>query len=142
MKEPRRNGLQTHQTIFTNPRKATRDVQGATKANKGSLHTSHTKVPISREESLPEKLHTIRVALFSTTPGTNDLCRVVHLIDTNKWWSFAPKSPSKRIFSVEGKDIRGIQNPGKSFLPTVTQQLAPGEYFVDYPFSAMGRDLR
>ena len=35
-----------------------------------------------------------------------------------------PKMPSRWIFSVEGKDIRGVWNPSQSFIPPVTEQLS------------------
>ena len=93
MKDPRRNRLPTLQTNCTNELKARRDVQVATKAEKCSLHTNHTKVPISGEKSLPVKLPFQHDARHRRSPWSGVLLRETK----NKWRSFAPKTPSGRI---------------------------------------------
>ena len=81
------------QTSYTNPCKATRDVQGIAKAKRSSLHMSHKKVPISGEKSLPVKLPFQHDARHRRSPWSGVLLRETK----NKWRSFAPKTPSGRI---------------------------------------------
>ena len=113
MKDPRRNRL-FRRASPTRPHKATRDVQGTTKAKKGSLHTSHTKVPISGVESLPAKLHDKGCPFQHNTRHRRSLWSRMCLIDTNNGSCSCPKRQTGRSFAWKEKtsEVFGIQvNP-------------------------------
>ena len=86
-----------------------------------ALYTRATRRCQYQGKNRYQRNSTIRVAL---SRHRRSLQSEVHLIDTNKWRSFAPTMPSRRIFSMEGKAVQGVWNPSPSFIPPVTEQAA------------------